>query len=222
MPKLEKNLPDTPIENCPLCLAKDFEIIRGSKVLVFKKPDSIRCSQCSSEFNLDNLLKSAKFTQVASPYGFFENQFNDWITIEKCTNLAVLIRENSPIAIDYLSGASRYMWRLRILTDSKGEAKPGIVAINMAWDDPESKKQANKQLAEIRQLQKEIRQVKREMALDMKEIRAKYGRKKENQAAKQAALSPYERTALAIDQLLLGLDKQKLNIQTIVEEQQLT
>lgn len=180
MPTLEKNIPDSPIKECPLCESRNYEIIRGDKILFIKKPDSIKCNDCKSVFNIDNLMESVLFSEVARPYSFFIRRLSEWISINECTHLAGLIRENNPEALNYLSGANKYMWRLRIITDSKGDAEPGVVAISMAWDEPETKKQANKQLADIRLLQKRIRQVKREMALDMKEIRAKYGRKKEN------------------------------------------
>ena len=71
MPKIEKNLPDNPISECPLCTSDDCVVVRGKKTLFIKKPDSVRCKTCKSEFQMDYFLQSVKFSQVASPYAFF-------------------------------------------------------------------------------------------------------------------------------------------------------
>jgi hypothetical protein len=67
-------------------------------------------------------------------------------------------------------------------------------------------------------MQKEIRQVKREMAQEMKQIRACYGRSKANEPAKSAALEPYENTTLVADQALVQLDRAKLDIDNWVAD----
>ena len=66
--------------------------------------------------------------------------------------------------------------------------------------------------------QKEIQQVKREAAQDMKEIRAKWGRSSKYANQKKAELYPYERLTLAIDDMLVQLDGTKLELRTWIDE----
>jgi hypothetical protein len=69
-------------------------------------------------------------------------------------------------------------------------------------------------------MQKELRQIKREMNLEMKKIRAKYGRSKEMAEPKKLALLPYAGLALAIDNALLQMDRHKLSLQEWIEGQE--
>jgi hypothetical protein len=218
MPKVMKNIDIEPLNKCPLCKSIDVEIVHGNKGLFRKQPDSIRCGNCEANYKIDDTTEYVNFEKIPSPYGFFEKNFEGWVKISDSSRLADMIVSNNPEGLNYLSGAYRYMWRLRILLNSKGDARPGNLELRISWDDPNSVNEARKQLTEFRQLQKEIRQVKKEMNLDMKEIRAKYGRKKEYQSAKNAALAPYEKTNIAIDSLLVNLDRVKINIQDWIDE----
>lgn len=219
MPKPLKDINHIPMQVCPLCASSSLSIIQGKKTLFLKSPDSINCGSCNGEFKYSRDSLAIQFTKIASPYAFFENQYGDWIEIEHAIGLSKLIRTNDIGALDYLSGASKYLWHLRLLLGATGRADASGVDLTASLEHSDDVKDANRVLSEIRQTQKEIRQLMRRMALDMKDIRARYGRKKENQAAKIAALYPYENAELGMQEAIVQLDRARLDIQQCIEDQ---
>ena len=220
MATAQKTISTIPYDRCPFCFEQDgLMITEGKKILFGKKPDSITCSACESRFEVSEGNSSILPKEVGSPYAYFMDSFQKWSTYNKVSEIAQLIRENSPKALDYLSGALYYLWKVRIILDGKGDAYYGGMDLSIPVEnEPKSKEQAKKETSRLIQVQKEIRQVKKEMAFDMKEIRAKYGKKSEYQDAKKAELNPFERGLLSIDEIIIAIDRTKLEIQNWVDD----
>ena len=219
MPKPIKDIVEVPFAACPLCASERLIVVTGKRGLFGKKADTVQCQDCTAILKVSSDKALVNLDNVPSPYAFFQENFEKWREIDGVARLSELIRTNSFEALQYLSGASRHAWHIRLILGATGAATTSQLELKREWDDPETKDDAKRQLAQIRQMQKEIRQVKREMAQDMKEIRVKYGRKKEMQRAKAAALEPYEQTKLIADNVLVRLDRIKLEIQTWIDEQ---
>ena len=216
-----KNIEQIPISTCPLCNEGNLSIVLGSKkLLIFKNPDTILCSKCKAVAFLSQDGQRFRYKSLPSPYAYFIYYYSRWITPDDASLLAKAIRTNSKSVLNYLPPAKKHAWNIRIIVDGTGDADTNSVQINYSWEEePSSKEEAKREIARIVQIQKEVRHVKREMGMEMKEIRNTYGRKKENQAAKTAALAPYENTTLIADQLLVQLDRVKLNIQNWSDDQ---
>ena len=217
MPKPLKDIVELPLSACPLCGMKELSVKPGKRGLLGKKPDAIACGNCATVFEIDLVFQhtgALHFVSVPEPYSFFGERFQGWMKVADAAHLGELIRTNSPETLSFLSGWRRYLWRVRLVVGATGPA--GEMETKFQWETEDA---AKKLLAQIRQMQKELRQVKREMDLDLKGIRAKYGRTAEATKAKRKALLPYERVALAIDSTLLQMDQTKLKIQGWIEEQ---
>lgn len=107
--------------------------------------------------------------------------------------------------------------------------------------------EAKAALADVRQKQKALRQIRARLNLDMKAIRAEYDQKKQNAGAGGSALigmfgkrraagqyratakrqvtaerdrrlQPYETLKMSIDDLLLQMDRAKIQIQQYIDE----
>ena len=216
MTKPSKDIAEIPLAVCPLCGTDDLSVQEGKRGLLGKKPDAIRCGNCAALFKIDKVFQYTRylsFDHVPDPYSFFGNHFQGWVKANAVAHLGELIRSNSPEALAYLSGWRRHLWRVRLIIGATGPASE--MRVQFQW---ETEDQAKRLLAHIGQMQKEIRQVKREMNLDMKEIRAKYGRSKEVAQAKKAALMPYDRLAVTFDNVLVQLDRNKLSLQEWIAE----
>lgn len=220
MTKPMKDVTQIPVSSCPLCSEHNIKIVEGSKkFLIGKNPDSVRCPDCGAIFLLSQDGMSIHYDVTPSPYVFFGDYYSGWIDPSEASRLAGYIRGNSTEALAYLSGSKKHAWNIRIILDATGSADADSIHLSFEWEDePTSREEAKRELTRIRQIQKEIRHVKREMAQEMKEIRAHYGRRKENQSAKAAALHPYEQVGLTVDEILIKLDRGKLDIQNWVEE----
>jgi hypothetical protein len=219
MVKPVRDISALPFTTCPLCKSKDLAIVKGERKLFGKHPDHITCPECTTAFRIDG-KGNLYFTKVPSPYVFFEERFAGWVDVKQISVLAECIRTDDSEAINYLSGARKYIWRLKLLLSAEIATDGVSLEMSVGWNEPSSIKEANQQLTEIRQLQREIRQLKRELNLDMKQIRAQYGRKKDVQRAKSAALFPYEQLDLQMKNLLTQLDRIKLiEIQGWIDEQ---
>ena len=222
IPKPLRDIVELPLDRCPLCENVNLTVAAGKKKLfgLIKRPDEIKCQACGALFLSTPDATVVDFSHIPAPYSFFGENFEGWMRVDKITYLAKLIREDSPEALSYLSGFRHYIWRVKLILGATGPVTKGGVSLNVEFETPETEKEAKQTLARIHQLQKEIRQVKREMRQEMKEIRAQYGRKKEVQAVKRAALAPYERAEITIDDLLVQMDGVKLGIQTWIDEQE--
>lgn len=122
--------------------------------------------------------------------------------------------------------------------------KMGVVSLRI---EASTKAEAKEALKRVRQLQQELRQVKREIALDVKTIRAHYRERKESAAAGSSAILTlfgkrgaagqvraserrtltseadrqirgYEDVKLTIDDLLTQMDKAKAQIEQYIRE----
>lgn len=215
-----KSIAYIPISECPLCGKQSLTVSVGEKKLLFgKKPDTVVCPNCNAVFHLSQDSTHIRYKVLPSPFAFFSDYFSDWILPNDAAKLARYIDTNSKLALSYLPGAKRYAWALRIILGASGSAGADSIQFDFSWNGkPESKDEARRELANIRQIQKEIRQIKREMNQEMKEIRARYGRRKDTQAAKAAALRPYESVIISADNILVQLDRAKLDIQAWVDE----
>lgn len=218
--KPAKEIHHIPILSCPLCSKESLKIVAGKKKFLFgKNPDMVQCSNCTASFFLTQNETKIRYETLPSPYAFFGEYYSNWISPNDASILADAIRKNSKSALTHLSDAKRHAWNIRIIIGAMGDADAQGVQLEFSWEDePKSKSEGKRELARIRQIQKEVRQVKREMGQEMKEIRAHYGRSKDNQAAKSAALGPYENTMLVVDQVLVQLDRGKLDIQNYMED----
>jgi hypothetical protein len=216
-----KVIAEIPISSCPLCDEQALSIVdRGKKLLLFKNPDVIKCSNCGGTFFVSRDSLSVQYETLLSPYAYFNKYYSGWNSPGEATRVAEYIRSNSKNALTYLPNEKKHGWHIRIILDGTGDADSKSVSVEFSWEDkPATKEDAKRELARIRQIQKEIRQVKREMAQEMKEIRAYYGRSSANQPAKAAALEPYENTTLVADQALVQLDRAKLDIDNWVSDQ---
>jgi hypothetical protein len=215
-----KDIAQIPVPSCPLCGEKALTIAQGGKkFLIWKNPDTVKCSNCGALFLLSEDALSLRYESIPSPYAYFNEYYSDWVSPGDASQLAEAIRTNSKAALSYLPDAKKHAWNIRIILGATGSADARMVRLEFSWEDePASKDEGKRELARIRQIQKEVRQAKREMGQEMKEIRAYYGRSKENQPAKAAALEPYENTALVADQALVQLDGGKLSIQNYMED----
>jgi len=215
-----KDIVHNPISECPLCNSTSLLVSAGGKKFLFgKEPDAVVCSDCGAVFQVSQDGMHIRYSKIPSPFAFFSNYYSGWHSPDDVAELAHYINTNSESALSYLSGAKKYAWAIRIILGAEGEADEEGMQLVFSWEgEPQSKNEAKREIAKIRQIQKEIRQVKREMNQEMKEIRARYGRRKENQAAKAAALRPYEKVIVIADNLLVQLDRAKLDIQSWIED----
>jgi len=226
--------------------------VAGKRKLIGKYPDVIKCQHCNAQFKVDQNKTNIEFDFVPVPYSLFSDHFEGWVDHDSAIHLGWLIRTDNPEALTYLSGYMRHVWRLKlVLGDSMSipdvSKRKGTTTIRLTVDipeeAPETKEEAKQQLAEIRLLQKKLRQTKREINADIKEIRADYrakiarvrpslfaGSKKTDQrrdVARQKrslreeqdeTIAPYDQLKLSIDNILLTLDKTKLETQTWLEQ----
>jgi hypothetical protein len=218
MPKALKNIAELPLTTCPLCGTEVLSLKVGQRGLLGKKPDAIMCGNCTAIFKIDGFFRHTgylQFDSIPDPYSLFDTHLQGWVKIGSVSHLGRLISTNSPEALSYLSGPSCYLWRVRLAVGATGPAES--LNVEFKW---ETENEAKKLLAEIRHMQKELRQIKREMNLEMKKIRAKYGRSKEMAEPKKLALLPYAGLAIAIDNALLQMDRHKLSLQEWIEGQE--
>jgi len=218
MTKPLNDIVEIPINACPICGSTLLSIKTGKKKFIGKHPDRVKCGS-GPEFLVSKDRTLIKYERLSSPYLFFSEFFDEWVNPSEAAKLFSYINDNSPEALSFLPEAKRLAWNVRLILGCQGRADSDGVIYTYTPDEYETKGEANKEIVEIRQLQKEARQVKREMTQDMKEIRASYGRKKANQLAIEAHLAPYEVICLSIDELLVKLDRMKLDIQNWIDEQ---
>lgn len=252
MPKPMKDIAELPLAVCPLCDSDSLTIVKGNKGLLGKKPDTIKCQECAAAFRVDRDKSHVNFESIPTPYSFFGKHFEEWVDVDSAVHLAWLIRTGNSDSLFYLSGYSRYIWQLKLmlgdsmsLTDISGQKATTAIAFAVEIPEvaPETSREAKQQLAQLRQLQKRLRQVKREIGGEIKEIRAHYkakvsqvgpsifaGSKKTDQrrdVARQKrhlreeqdqSIAPYDQLRLGIDNILLELDEAKLEIQNWLEQ----
>jgi hypothetical protein len=137
-----------------------------------------------------------------------------------------------------MTTAQEYHDKLEKLTDEIGSRSYDIG----------TGQEAKAALAGVRYRQKELRQVRRDINFDMKQIRAEYKAKAETvgaggsllfsvlgshgsarshrasarrgvRAERDRVLKPYEQANSVIDELILALERAKLQIQTFIDEE---
>jgi hypothetical protein len=137
-----------------------------------------------------------------------------------------------------MATAQEYHDKLEKLTNEIGSTSYDIGTVQ----------EAKAALADVRIRQKELRQVKRDINFDLKQIRTEYKAKAETagsgasllfsvlgsrgsarshrasarrgvRAERDRMLKPYEQAKSVIDELILALDKAKLQIQNFIDEE---
>jgi hypothetical protein len=158
-----------------------------------------------------------QFDEVPSPYAYFDEFFKAWVDLKETRLLAESIRDLTPNALGYLTGALRYAWQVRIILGAQGDASPGKMEFSLGWDKPGTKEEIEKVLGDVADFQKQIRAVVDEMTEDMIKILEAGEQSRQRAPKREAALKPYEQTLAGFNEILFALEGVKFSMQSQLE-----
>jgi hypothetical protein len=134
-------------------------------------------------------------------------QLGDWITT------------NDPQALDYLDGAARYAWHVRLVLGSTAPMTPDKIEYHVDWPELGSMDEAQERLKRVVQMQAELRQVKHEVEQEMRELKLEFENDKKDPRTQKDTLFPYEHVDMSIDHFLISLDGVKLDAENWMQAQ---
>ena len=222
MPDILKNIPELHYTHCPLCGQERLTIVKGKSTFLGldKEPDQIRCTHCGTRFEIDDGQIYVLLRYVPDSYSFFMGNFRGWHDLNHVAQLGKLIRTNDPQALDYLDGAARYAWRVRLVLGSTAPMNPDRIKYNIEWPRLGSMDEANERLNQVEHKQAELRQVKHEIEQEMRELKLDFRNGVYDPAKQKNTLFPYEHVDMVIDSWLIDLDGVILRTENWIEAQQ--
>jgi hypothetical protein len=193
------------ITECAICGSADFKVETGKRWFFFAGPYRLTCADCASSFEVKTESSEVRFKTLPNPYSFFEGYFKEWGDLQEVKTVAQSITDNTELAIDYLPGALRYAWQVRVILGTEGEVSPGRLRYRLAWDKPASKEDAERVLSDVEGFQGQVQNVVAEMTGEMATLTGKQ-------------LQPYEQILKGFSELLLGMEGVKLAMETQIQE----
>ena len=222
MPDTLKNIPELHYTHCPLCGQERLTIVKGKSTLLglSKEPDQIHCTNCETSYETDDGQIYIRFVNIPDPYSFFMDSLQGWHDLVHAAQLGKWIRTNDPQALDYLEGAARYAWRVRLLLGSTAPMHRDSVKYNVMLPPLGSVDETNERLNQVAHMQAELRQVKHEIEQTMRELELDFRSGAKDPKTQEDALFPYEHLDMGIDNVLIHLDGVKLEAENWIEHQQ--
>jgi hypothetical protein len=147
--------------------------------------------------------------------------FRGWRDLNHVAQLGEWIRTNDPQALDYLDGAARYAWRVRLVLGSTAPMNPEKIHYNIKWPPLTTLDEANERLNQVTHMQAELRQVKHEIEQEMRELNLDFKSGVLDSAKQKGTLFPYEHVDMVIDSWLVDLDGVTLRTENWIEAEQL-
>ena len=216
MTKEKSKLSELPFKSCLLCNARKMEIQRGKRGILRKKPDSILCSGCEAVWFVDEEEQQVKFKELDMPYYIFLHKLHEWNLYKDVKKWGELIRSDDEKVMDLARGFFRHIWRIKLSIgdlDLELDEKVSFLTRFVL----SSKNLSSQPASKLKLIQKELRQIKKNLNVDLKDITADYKEQiaKSSSTYKKQALrdgrlkasKPYDDLKNQIDELVLQLDK---------------
>ena len=217
MTEERKKLTELPFKSCLLCNRKNISIEQGKRKIVRRGADYVFCHDCEALAYISEDGESIKFKEAEMPYLLFGHKIKEWNTISDIKKLGKLIRSYDPKSMDYTEEVFKHVWRINVAfkdqllvhTDNKVSF---AARFELNFSSLKSMPKSN-----LRLLQKELRQIKKNITADAKAISEDFkkqiadtslqSRKKNLREIRAQNITPYDDLKLQIDELILELDR---------------